>query len=92
MCEDLLLLTHHTSFNVVLDPGSHIGPPEELLGFAYRLILSGVSSGVSVVDVHHEFPPEALVRWDNQSVIFGPRLEVTSFRGRRDMVFELPLS
>jgi len=63
MCEDLSLLTRRASSDVVFDPRAHVWPPKEPLGFSNRLVPSWMSGSVTVVDVGHEFPPEALVGW-----------------------------
>jgi len=65
MCEDFPLLTRCTPFDVVLNPRAHVRPPEEPLGLSDRFILSWMSGGVAVMDVGHEFPPEALVGWND---------------------------
>ena len=62
MCEDFPLLARRAPFDIVLNLGSHIRPPEESFGFADRFVSSRVSGGVSIVDVCHEFSSEALVR------------------------------
>ena len=90
MCEDLPLLACRASSNILFDPWAHVRPPEESFGFADRLVSAWVSRGVTIVDVRHELPSEALVGWYNQFVVLQPRPLVITFPWGCDIVFELP--